>query len=127
MDQKLRLQIQVRTLGVAIGVREDGGIMDVVQRTLEVECLPADIPEHLDIDVSALRIGDQVRLADIASASNVDFLQAPDTVVITLVAPKAEEEVDEDAAAAEGAEPELIGKGKEDEAEGDESKPKGDS
>lgn len=127
MDQKLQIHVPVRTMGVAPGVREDGGILEIVQRNLEVECLPADIPEHVEVDISALNIGDQVRLSELDVGDRIQLLQGPDTVVVTLVAPKAEEEVEEVAEEVEGAEPEVIGKGKEDEAEGDESKPKGDS
>jgi large subunit ribosomal protein L25 len=128
MDQKLQIQVPVRTVGVAPGVKDEGGILEVVQRTLEVECLPADIPEQVEVDVSTLHIGDQVRLADLDTGDRFHLMQAADTVVVTLVAPKAEEEeVAEGAEVEEGAEPEVIGKGKEDEAEGDQSKPKADS
>ena len=128
MDQKLQIHVPVRTVGAAPGVKEDGGILEVVLRTLEVECLPADIPEQVEIDISTLRIGDQIRVADLDTGDKFQLMQSEDTVVLTLVAPKAEEEVvAEGAEGEEGAEPEVIGKGKEDEAEGDQSKPKADS
>jgi large subunit ribosomal protein L25 len=127
MDQKLQVHVPVRTTGVALGVKDEGGILEIVQRTLEVECLPADIPEQVEVDISALNIGDQVRVGDLDLGDKVLFMQAADMVVVTLVMPKAEEEVAEVAEEDEGAEPEVIGKGKEDEAEDDASKPKGDS
>ena len=126
MDQKLQIHVPVRTVGEAPGVKEEGGILEVVQRTLEVECLPADIPEHVEVDISGLAIGDQVRLGELDLGGKVQFLQAADMVVVTLVAPKAEEEVAEVVEEGEGAEPEVIGKGKEDEAGDDASKDKKD-
>ena len=126
MDQKLQIHVPVRTAGVAPGVKDEGGILEIVQRTLEVECLPADIPEHVEIDISGLAIGDQVRVGDLALGDKVLLLQAADMVVVTLVTPKAEEEVEEVVEEGEGAEPEVIGKGKEDEAGDDASKDKKD-
>jgi len=126
MDQKLQIDVPVRTAGSAPGVKDEGGILEIVQRTLEVECLPADIPEHVEIDISGLAIGDQVRVGDLALGDKVLLLQAADMVVVTLVTPKAEEEVEEVVEEGEGAEPEVIGKGKEDEAGDDASKDKKD-
>jgi len=127
MDTKLQIQVPVRTLGTASGVKEQGGVLEMVQRSLDVECLPGDIPEHIDIDVSAMNIGDQVRLSDMTAVGNIKFLQADDTVVVTLVAPRIEEE-EVVAEGEEGAEPEVISKGKDEAAEGGEQdKTKGDS
>ena len=93
--------------------------MEIVQRTLDVSCLPEDIPEMIEVDISALNIGDQVRLADLKALDNVEFLQPAETVVVTVVIPRViEEEEPEVEEVEEGAEPEVIGKAtKEDEDE----------
>ncbi|MCZ6600228.1 MAG: 50S ribosomal protein L25 [Acidobacteria bacterium] len=119
MDQKLELHVPVRATGVSPGVKEQGGVVEIVQRTLDVSCLPADIPEMIEVDISTLNIGDQVRLADLKALDNVEFLQPAETVVVTVVIPRViEEEVPEVEEVEEGAEPEVIGKAtKEDEDE----------
>lgn len=119
MDQKLELHVPVRATGVSPGVKEQGGVVEIVQRTLDVSCLPEDIPEMIEVDISALNIGDQVRLADLKALDNVEFLQPAETVVVTVVIPRViEEEVPEVEEVEEGAEPEVIGKAtKEDEDE----------
>jgi len=113
MDQKLQIHVPVRVAGMAPGVKEQDGVLEIVQRTLDVSCLPADIPEMIEIDISALNIGDQVRLADLKALDNVEFMQPADTVVVTVVMPRAiEEETPEVEEGEEGAEPEVIAKGK---------------
>ncbi len=113
MDQKLQIHVPVRVSGVAPGVKDQGGVLEIVQRTLDVSCLPADIPEMIQVDISALNLGDQVRLGDLKVASNVEVLQPADTVVVTIVLPRAiEEETTEVEGEEEGAEPEVIAKGK---------------
>jgi len=112
MDQKLEVHVPVRIVGVSPGVKEQGGVLEIVQRSLDVSCLPGDIPEMIEIDISALNIGDQVRLADLTSLERIEFLQPADTVVVTVVMPRV---VEEETAALEGeaeAEPEVIAKGK---------------
>lgn len=117
MDTQLEVSVPVRTTGTALGVKEQGGLLEVVHRELEVGCLPGDIPEHIDVDVTALMIGDQVRVSDIKAEGNYRFLDPADTVVITVVAPRVEEEPVAEEVAEEGAEPEVIAKGKKDEEE----------
>jgi large subunit ribosomal protein L25 len=91
--------------------------VDWVTRELEVECLPADIPEKISVDISNLEIGKHLRVADLTPPAKVTILTEPDVVIAHVVAPRAEEEVApaaEAAPAAEGAvaEPEVIKKGK---------------
>ena len=114
MSARLTVSVPVRPVGTAPGVKEQGGLLEIVHREIEVECLPADIPEHIQVDVSELRMGEPIRLADLKPAGNYRFVEEPDTVIITVLAPRAEEEV-APAAAATPAEPEVIGKGKKEE------------
>jgi large subunit ribosomal protein L25 len=123
-DEKVTLEVPVHLVGVPDGVRNFGGVLDHSLREVEIEVLPADIPERVELDVTALTIGHSVFVRDIQIA-NARVLNDPDTPVATVVAPRTEEApavVEEPVAA----EPELIRKPKaeaEGEAEG-EPKPK---
>jgi large subunit ribosomal protein L25 len=120
MDQLLKLTVDVEMVGEAEGVKL-GGIMDVVSRSLEVECLPADIPESIKVDVGHLKINDYIRVRNLPVDPKVRFLSDPEIVIVTIVPPVKEEVVAEVAAVAGPAEPEVIKKGKTaEEGEGDE-------
>src|SRR6266542_1255881 len=112
MDQKMRLSIPVHIQGEARGVKLEGGLLDVVLREVHIECLPADIPSHITVDVSELGHGDAVRVSELPHSASVKYLDDPDAVVAHVT------HVKEEAAAApvEGAvaavEPEVIKKGK---------------
>src|SRR5438093_106372 len=124
MDQLLELTVDIEIVGEAQGVKLDGGIMDLVTRSIQVECLPADIPESIKVDVSALKINDYIRVKDIQSVSNVRILTDPEVVIVTIVPPIKEEAPVEAPAAT--SEPEVIKKGKAEEGEaGEEAKPGG--
>jgi large subunit ribosomal protein L25 len=111
MDQKLILTVNIDTVGEPAGVKIGGGIMDFVTRSIEVECLPKDIPESIKVDVSHLQINDYIRVSNLETNSNVKILSDPEVVVVTIIPPVKEEEHVE-AEAAEGEEPEVIKKGK---------------
>jgi large subunit ribosomal protein L25 len=114
-----------------MGVKLQGGIVDFVTRELELECLPADIPEKIVVDISHLELGKHLRVSDIKVPEKVKVLMEPDVVVVHVVMPRAEEVVAEvapaEGAVVEGAaaEPEVIKKGKAEKAEGEvaEAKP----
>ncbi len=113
MDRLLELTVNVEIVGEAEGVKLDGGIMDIVTRSIEVECLPSDIPESIKVDVSALKINDYIRVKNLQTDAKVKILTDPEVVVVTIVPPiKEEVPVEAAAAAAETAEPEVIKKGK---------------
>ena len=117
-DEKITLEVPIRLVGTADGVRNFGGVMDFILRELEIKVFPGDIPEHIDIDVLNLGIGGSVHVRDL-NLPKVEILSDPDQTICTVVAPRVEE-----AAAAPGeegeAEPELIRKPKADEDESDE-------
>ena len=123
-DEKVTLEVPIHLVGIPDGVRNFGGVLDHSLRDLEIEVLPADIPEHVELDVTALAIGDTLFVRDV-TIPKARILNEPDTPVCTVVAPRTEEApapVEE----AASAEPELIRKPKpeaEDEGEG-EAKPK---
>ncbi len=101
-------------VGTAPGVKE-GGILQHSFHKLDVECLPKDIPSHIDVDVSGLNIGDSIKISDL-NIPNVVILNDENSVVASVVTPKAE--VETEATGEEvSAEPEVISKGKSDEEE----------
>jgi large subunit ribosomal protein L25 len=117
MTTLTRVDVSVETLGEPAGVKSDGGILEVQLREIEVECLPGDIPQHLQVDVSHLQIGDHVTVADlIYDREKVKVLADEHQIVAGVLAPRMVEEVVPAAAVAEGeaaaaAEPEVIKKG----------------
>jgi large subunit ribosomal protein L25 len=120
-DEKVTLAVPIHLIGIPDGVRNFGGVLDHVLRELEIEVLPADIPEHVELDVTALAIGHSLFVRDV-KIEKAEILNDPDTPVCTVVAPRTEEApaVIEEVAAP--TEPELIRKPKP-EAEG-EAEPK---
>ena len=122
MDKTLTLTVPIVLKGEAKGVKQQGGIVDFVNREIEIEVLPSDIPEHIDIDISELMLGQGIRVRDIhTEGAKWTPVSDADLMLVHVVAPKAEEPT---AAAAEvaavpgaAAEPEVIKKGKTDKDE----------
>ena len=126
MDKVLRVTVPIHLTGESKGVKDEGGIVDFVNRDLEVECLPADIPEHITVDISELMLHQGVRVRDLPRSDKWTSVTEPETMIVHVIALKAEEEP---APAAEGpaaatavapaapAEPEVIKKGKKEEEE----------
>ena len=106
LDQTLEVDVHVEIQGVPVGVKVQGGVLDIVTRELRVECLPTDIPEKIVVDVSELEMGKHIRVSEVKVPDKVKVLTEPDVVIVHVVAPRAEEEV------APVAEPEVIKKGK---------------
>ncbi|MCI0695815.1 50S ribosomal protein L25 [candidate division KSB1 bacterium] len=123
LTEKITVEVSVRLVGSPAGVKE-GGTLQTMLRELEVECLPLDIPEDISIDVSALKIYDAVHVSDI-TLEKVRILNDPEQVIVTVLPPRLEE-APAAAPTEEAAEPEVIGHGKKEEAEGEaaEGKPK---
>lgn len=118
MTKKLRVEVPIRLVGDPVGVTQQGGVLEHVLRTLEIECLPTDIPEYVDVDVSALTIGHSVTVADIkVEGGRFTVLTAKDIAVAAVAAPRAEEEVVAPTAEAAAAEPEVIREKKPEEGE----------
>jgi large subunit ribosomal protein L25 len=124
MDRAITVTVPIVVKGEPKGVKQQGGLLDFVTREIQVECLPTDIPEHIDIDVSELMLHQAIRLRDVPENPKWKPISDADTMLVHVVMPKAEES--KEAAAAEGAapvaaaEPEVIKKGKVDK-EGEEA------
>jgi large subunit ribosomal protein L25 len=128
LDKVLHVRVRVKLLGVPIGVKTEGGVLDQVLREVEIECLPADIPGHIDVDVSELGMHQVLRVSGLPHSEKIKYLTAEDATVAHVVTIREEvvatpETVEGAAAAVPGAvpaageagapgEPEVIKKGK---------------
>ena len=114
MDEVIEVGVPIQVAGEAAGVKLDGGILDHVTREVRVSCLPGNIPEHITVDVTALKIGDALRVSDIPKSDRYKILTDPEQTLV-VVSPPAKEEVVTpvaEAAPTAPAEPEVIKKGK---------------
>jgi large subunit ribosomal protein L25 len=123
LTKRIRVTVPVHTAGEPQGVKVQGGLLEIVTRSIEIECLPDEIPESYTVDVSGLMIGQSKRASDVALAGSMKLMSSPDTVIAHVVALRAEETAPaaegaaapEAAAGATPAEPEVIKKGKKEE------------
>jgi len=119
--EKIEATVPLRLIGEPFGVREEAGMLEQLVREAEIRCQPRDIPEHIDVDVTNLKVHDVLHVSDIPVAEGIEILEEPDTAIATVGVVKEEPTA---VAPLEGevpAEPEVIGKGKkEDEGEGGE-------
>jgi len=126
MSRRLKVSVPVHVTGEAKGVKQQGGLLELVAREIEIECLPDEIPEHFTVDVTELMIGQAKRAGDLALTGSMRLLSSPDTVLAHVVALRTS--VTEAAPAAEAeagaAEPEVIKKGKKEEEGEEEEKGK---
>jgi large subunit ribosomal protein L25 len=111
MDRLLELSVNVEIVGEAEGVKIGGGLMDIVTRSIDVECLPRDIPDSIKVDVTTLKIGDYIRVKNLEVDPKIKILTEPEVVIVT-ISPPIKEEVPVEAAPEAAAEPEVIKKGK---------------
>ncbi len=120
MDKMLVVKVPITVKGEAKGIKQQGGLLDIVHREIEVECLPADIPEAIELDVTELMLGQAIRLRDVATSPTWRPVTDGDVMLVHVVAPRAAVEpvaADAVAAAPAAAEPEVIKKGKPEKAE----------
>ncbi len=125
MDERLVLKVPIMLKGEPLGVKQQGGILEQVLREVELECLPADIPSHINVDVSELVFGMVLRVSGLPQGGKLKYLTAEDQpvahiIAVKEVAPAPTEAAAPEAAAAAPAEPEVIKKGKQ-EAEEEEA------
>jgi large subunit ribosomal protein L25 len=116
MNQKVKIHVEVHISGTAAGVKE-GGIFQYGQRDLEIECLPANIPDIIDVNIAHLKVNESLHVRDITAPEGVKILTEGDQTVATIQPPMSEAKLEEmltatPAVAEEGAEPELVKKAK---------------
>jgi len=123
MDKLLRVTIPFVVHGEPKGVKQQGGVLEFIRREIEIEVLPADIPEHIDVDVSELMLHQGIRVRDIATNAKWKPVSDLDLMLVHVIMPKVEEVATPADTAAAGtaapAEPEVMKKGKKDEEEGE--------
>ena len=116
LTRKLRVSIPVHTTGEAKGVKQQGGVLDVVTRSIEIECIPDHIPNQFDVDVTELMIGNNIRVSDLKVGEGIRVLTSPEAVIAHVVGIKEEvAAAPAEGAAAAPAEPEVAKKGKKEE------------
>ena len=119
MDRMIEVTIPILIKGEAKGVKLQGGLLEFIRRDVQIECLPADIPEHIDVDVAELMVGQGIRLRDVATNPKWQPVTDGETMLVHVILPKAEESAAAATteSAATTAEPEVIKKGKKEEGE----------
>jgi large subunit ribosomal protein L25 len=120
MDKRLAVMVPIELIGEPAGVKQQGGILEQMLREVEIECLPADIPSHIDVDVSELVFGKVLRVVDLPHSDKLKFLTDENQPVAHVTTVKEEVVATPEAVAAEAAapaEPEVIKKGKQETAE----------
>jgi large subunit ribosomal protein L25 len=110
MNKTMRVSVPIQLTGIPVGVKTQGGILEHVLREVEIECLPGDIPSHLDVDVTGLELNAAIHISDLPHSGSIKFLGEEDATVAHVTAVKEEESADAPAAA----EPEVAKKGKTD-------------
>src|SRR5580692_7572813 len=115
MDKAMRVSVPIQLIGVPAGVKTQGGILEHVLREVEIECLPGDIPSHLDVDVSNLELHGVIHVSDLPHSGSIKFLGDENATVAHVTVIKEEVAPVEDVVAAP-AEPEVAKKGKTDAA-----------
>ena len=128
MDKLIRIPVTVVPQGEPKGVKQQGGVLDIVHRQIEIECLPADIPNNIEVDVREMMVGQSIRVKDLILNAKWKAVTDPETMLLHVIIPKVEEtpapgaEAAAAGTAAATAEPEVIKKGKKEE-EGAEAAP----
>jgi large subunit ribosomal protein L25 len=119
MDQKVKVQVPIELVGTPDGVKNEAGVLDFMVREAPIECLPGNIPQSFDIDVSEFHIGDTVSFADLDLGEGIELLEDESRVIASVAHGRVEEEEEveegEELLEAEAEEPEVIGKGKQEE------------
>jgi|SRR5262245_2050540 len=110
LTEKSKFNVPIKLVGVSEGVKLSGGIMEVVSHSLEIRCLPADLPAVIEVNVSHLNIGDHLSVKDLNLGDKIEVLDNPDDVIMTITLPRVEETPE--VVAETVAEPEVIKKGK---------------
>jgi large subunit ribosomal protein L25 len=111
MNQKVHVTVQVELVGTAVGVKAEGGLVEFTTRELKIECLPGDIPNKIEVDITNLHVGQHIEAGAIELPQGVTLNDDPEKVIVTLGHVRTEE-----ASAEDRAEPEVIKRGKTEEA-----------
>lgn len=117
LDKKVRVKVHVELEGTPYGVKVELGVLDFVTRELEVECLPSAIPNEIRVDITGLHVGQHVEAREVPLPDGVEYVGSPDVVIASVKHARTETvAAPAEGAAATAAEPEVIAKGKKEEA-----------
>lgn len=111
LAKRVSVKVKVHVHGEPKGVKQQGGVLEIVAREVEIECLPDDIPADFSLAIQDLEINQAIRAQDLVMLGSMKLVVAPETIIVHIVSPK----IDPEAAAAAAAEPEVVKKGKKDE------------
>lgn len=125
MTEKVKVQVPIELVGTPEGVKNQGGVLDFINREIEIECLPGDIPQKIELDVGDVEVGDHLEAKDLELPGSVELMDEPEKVIVAVAHSRVATEVEEAEAEAaevglleeEEAEPELIGRAAEEEGE----------
>ncbi|MCK5306957.1 MAG: 50S ribosomal protein L25 [Candidatus Omnitrophica bacterium] len=126
LDQSITVKVPLHPMGEAIGVKQDGGVLDHILWEVEIECLPGNIPERIDVVIDELGIGDMIHIKDLKVKDGVKILNNPEDTVLAIEHPKKEEEeaAPEEEEVEAGQEPEVIGEKEREEKQKDKTQGK---
>jgi large subunit ribosomal protein L25 len=116
LTEAIRVSVHVVTVGEPIGVKRDAGILQYALREVEIQCLPDKIPGKIEYDITKLELGQSVHVSDLKFEEGIKVLTDPGDVIVTVLAPAAEETPVAEAVAVAAVEPEVVKKGKKEEA-----------
>jgi large subunit ribosomal protein L25 len=108
LDELIKVKVAIATKGEAIGVTKDGGILERIMWEVEIECLPTQIPEKLEVDINGMEVGHSKTIKDLSVPSGIKVLADPQQIIVSIAAKKAVEEVVAAPAEGEAAEPEVL-------------------
>ena len=106
VEDKVEVEVPIKPVGKAKGVELSGGVLEMIQRTITIKCLPLAIPKEIEVDISDLDVGDAIHISDLTPPEGVEFTEPPDTTLITVVGgtvQEEEEEIEEEEMEEEGA------------------------
>ncbi len=131
LDKAIRVSVPVVTVGDAVGVKTEGGFVDFINREIEIECLPKDIPEQIEIDISELHLRQSFKVEEVVLPGEIKLISDPETILFHIEEPAKEEEIEveeeEEEVIGEEEEPEVIKKEKPEEEEKDKKKAKAEA
>lgn len=121
LSKRLTVKVPVHTTGDPIGVKQQGGLYEIITREIEIECLPDEIPEHFEVNVAAMTLGQSLRASQVELTGSMKLVSSPDQVISHVIAVRGSAEETAAEGEAKAAEPEVVKKGKKEE-EGAEKK-----
>lgn len=121
LSKRLNVKVPVHTTGDPIGVKQQGGLYEIITREIEIECLPDEIPEHFEVNVAAMTLGQSLRASQVELSGTMKLVSPAEQVISHVIAVRGSAETEGEGEAAKAAEPEVVKKGKKEE-EGAEKK-----